>query len=63
MVVVGVPGLEVRLVGEVSFRMMMSKNDTWGECLCDIVAANLVILHGRHGLAEVYSSVERICLQ
>lgn len=55
MVVLGVPGLEVRLVGEVSVRMIMSVNDIWSECLCDIDAAeSLAIVYGRR---RVRSSV------
>ena len=59
MVGLGVPGLEGRLVGEVSVRMMMSGNDSGSECLCNIDAAeSLMIVYGRRSIAEVYSSVK-----
>ena len=36
----------------------MSVNDSWSECLCDIDAAeSLVMVYGRHSLARVRSSV------
>ena len=57
-VVLGGPVLEVRLVGEVSFRVMVSVNDSWNECLCDNDAAeSLAIVHERRSLAGLYSSV------
>ena len=58
MVGLGVPGLEGRLVGEVSVKGMMSVYDSGSECLCDIDAAeSLMIVYERRSLDGLYSSV------
>ncbi len=60
-VVVGVPGLHVRLVGEVSVRIMVSVNESRSECLLDIDAAeSLVIVHGKEVLLKFTRVLESL---